>query len=175
MATVYMETNRQEIERIQREFAATQKQVNRAGWRAVRKLARWVRSTALRETARDTGIKRKVLSHRLILYTRGGHQSARVWFGMNALPLSALDPRQTATGVTAGPAERRHAFIVPRGGTTQVYRRVHRDERLPLAVQYHAIEDEMQRVLQADISPRFARMFSKYFEQELRWEVSKAR
>ncbi|MBU1001920.1 MAG: phage tail protein [Proteobacteria bacterium] len=174
MASVYLQTNTLDVERIAQQFAATKTQVEKAARRAVRKLVRWVQSSSLREASRDTGIKRKILAHRLRMSMTGGQFTARVWYGLNAIPLSALEPKQTATGVTAGPVERRHAFIVHHGAKGQVYRRVHRDQRLPLAVQYENIADEFRRVLLTDINPRFERMFSKYFEQELRWEVRRA-
>lgn len=175
MAVEYLDTNLGELERVARDLAATQKQVAAAARRAVGKLARWIKSTSLREAARDTGIKRKVLAGRLYMGVQGSQYTARVWYGLNAIPLSALDPKQTATGVTAGPVERRHAFIVRRGGGRQVYRRTERDRRLPIAVQYRNIADEFRRILRVDVNPRFRRMFVKYFEQELRWETSRGR
>lgn len=170
MSTIYLHTNTVEVERIARQFAASQKQVEKAARRAVRKLARWVESTSLREASRDTGIKRKLLKHRLIMCIRGNQLTARVWYGLNSIPLSALEPEQTRTGVTAGPVERRHAFIVEKNGG-QVYRRVSRNQRFPIAVQFENIAAEFRRILLTDINPRFQKIFSKYFEQELRWEV----
>ncbi|WP_461210395.1 hypothetical protein [Desulfocurvus sp. DL9XJH121] len=171
MATAYLDTNLGELERIARDLAATKAQVSAAARRAVSKLARWIKSVSLREAARDTGIKRKVLKNRLLIGVRGTQYTARVWYGLNAVPLSALGPRQTATGVVAGPEQRRHAFIVERGGGRQVYRRALRDRRLPLAVQYKSIEDEFRRILLVDVNPKFREMFARYFEQELRWET----
>lgn len=175
MATVYLDTNLSELERIAQDLAATQSQVAAAARRAVGKLARWIKSVSLREASRDTGIKRSVLKNRLFMGVHGSQYTARVWYGLNAIPLSALNPKQTATGVSAGPVQRRHAFIVERGGGKQVYRRVHKDQRLPLAVQYQAVADEFRRILQVDVNPRFQRMFVKYFEQELRWETVRGR
>ncbi|BBD08454.1 phage tail protein [Desulfovibrio ferrophilus] len=174
MASVYLQTNTLEVERIAQQFAATKGQVQKASRRAVRKLVRWVQSISLREASRDTGIKRKILKHRLRMSVNGNQFTARVWYGLNAIPLSAMGPKQTKTGVSAGPVDRRHAFIVRHGAKGQVYRRVHRDQRLPLAIQYENIADEFRRILLTDISLRFERMFSKYFEQELRWEVRRA-
>lgn len=160
-----------ELERVALALGATQKQVAAAARRAVGKVARWAGATALREAARDTGIKRKVLSGRLFVGLRGSQLAARVWLGLNAVPLADLGPRQTARGVVAGPVERRHAFIVARGGARQVYRRVRRDARLPLAVQYRDVADEVRRVLEVDVHPHLEEHFARYFEQELRWEV----
>ena len=174
MARLYLDTNQGELERIAQAFAATQKQVGAAARRAVSKLGRWVKSASMREVSRDTGVPRKVLKRRLLMSISGTRHTARVWYGLNAIPLSALSPRQTATGVTAGPVSRRHAFIVERGGTKAVYRRVHKDQRLPLAVQYLNIADDVRRVLRVDINPRFRAMFARYFEQELRWEQRRA-
>ena len=175
MARLYLDTNQGELERIAQAFAATQKQVDAAARRAVSKLGRWVKSASMREVSRDTGVPRKVLKRRLLMSISGTRHTARVWYGLNAIPLSALSPRQTATGVTAG------AGVAPpcvhRGARRHqraVYRRVHKDQRLPLAVQYLNIADDVRRVLRVDINPRFRAMFARYFEQELRWEQRRA-
>lgn len=171
MATVYLDTNLKEIERLKLELGSTKKQVEVAAKRAIRKLARWIQSTSLREASRDTGIKRKVLKGRLLMFVRGTQYTARVWYGLNSIPLSSLDPRQTKTGVKAGPVDRRHAFI-HRG---QVYRRVHKTERMPIAVQYENIADAFRRILTVDINPRFEKKFNQFFAHELRWEKRKSK
>ncbi|GAB6178594.1 hypothetical protein JCM16814_34850 [Desulfobaculum senezii] len=162
-------------DRIARLFAADQKQIEAAMRRAVNKLGRWVRSTALTEGARDSGVQRKVLADRVRLTLGKNKRGVQVWFGLWPVPLRLLKPKQTATGVSAGPVDRRHAFIVTgRDGKRDVFRRSG-DSAYPIFKQYHSVDDEIRRVLEVDVFPRLDAQFSKFFEQELRWEVSKAR
>lgn len=107
---LFLDGPERECERLALEFAATEKQIQAASRRAVSKLGRWMKSAILRESSRDTGMPRKALKGRLKMSVDRVAASTRVWVGRNAIPLSALNPRQTRSGVTAGPVQRRHAL-----------------------------------------------------------------
>lgn len=160
-----------DLERLALEFAATEKQIQAAGCRAVTKLGRWMKAVVLRECSRDTGIPRKALKGRLKMSVDRVSSSTRLWVGRNAIPLSALNPRQTRSGVTAGPVQRPHAFMLPnkRG---PVFKRDGR-ARLPISVQYEDISRDIERVLQTEIYPEAEGKFLHFFRQELRWEKVK--
>ncbi|SKA70828.1 hypothetical protein [Desulfobaculum bizertense] len=168
---LFLDGPERECERLALEFAATEKQIQAASRRAVSKLGRWMRSAILRESSRDTGMPRKALKGRLKMSEDRVAASTRVWVGRNAIPLSALNPRQTRSGVTAGPVQRRHAFMLP-GRRGPVFKREGRS-RLPISVQYEDISKDIERVLQTEIYAEAERKFLHFFRQELRWEKVK--
>jgi hypothetical protein len=173
MSRQYLNISLAKVEAIARDFAATQKEVDTAARRAVSKTSRWVGGLLVRMVARETGIQQKALKPRLRIYVSGNHMTARVFFGASAIPLSALNPVQTASGVKAGKIERKHAFIAKnRKGGVQVYQRVGR-ARQPLAIQYVHIDKEVDYAVLNEVLPLMEGRFFRIFEQELRWETRK--
>ncbi len=165
------------LEQIAANFAATEKQINVACKRAISKLARHLKTVALRETSKVTGIKQAVLKKRLFVSFGGGRNTARLWFGLYGVPLREMNPNQNRTGVQAGKIERKHGFIQQRGGKTEVYRRVKlergSENRLPIAIQTAKIDQAIKHVIEADILKAFERKFYIFFEREMKWESSK--
>ncbi|MBI9110112.1 hypothetical protein [Maridesulfovibrio ferrireducens] len=172
MATTYLNIKGDRLKAIADDFAVTQKQIDLACKRAISKLARHLKTIALRNISELTGIKQTVIRRRVFLSLNGQRQTARIWFGVYAIPLREMNPRQTRTGVRAGKIERNHAFIQQKNGGPEVYRRVD-DRRKPIAIQYARIESEVSSVIDADVLKAFDKKFYVFFEREIKWESSK--
>ncbi len=177
MAT-YLNIDGDRLELIAADFAGTEKQIDAACRRAVSKLARHLKTVTLRGVSQITGIKQSVLRKRLFISFAGGRKTARLWFGLYAVPLREMNPTQTATGVKAGKIERQHAFIGNRKGKQEVYRRVKiqktgSDNRLPITIQNAKIDQAVNHVIEADVLKVFESKFYTFFEREMRWESKK--
>ena len=86
---------------IQQELWATEKELNAAVKRAIRKVSLWLKRQIARGISRETGIAQKALRARLhhIMYTRRDLRAV-VWLGLNAVPAHLTGtPRQSARGV----------------------------------------------------------------------------
>ncbi|WP_421902182.1 hypothetical protein [Maridesulfovibrio sp.] len=177
MAT-YLNIDGDRLEMIAADFAGTEKQIDAACRRAVSKLSRHLKTVTLRGVSQLTGIKQSVLRKRLFVSFGGGRKTARLWFGLYAIPLREMNPKQTRAGVKAGKIERQHAFIGTRNGKQEVYRRVKvqktgTDNRLPIAIQTAKIDQAVNHVIEADILKVFENKFYAFFEREMKWESKK--
>lgn len=177
MAT-YLKIDGDRLEMIASDFAGTEKQIDAACRRAVSKLSRHLKTVTLRGVSQITGIKQSVLRKRLFISFGGGRKTARLWFGLYAVPLREMNPKQTKTGVRAGKLERRHAFIQQRNGKTEVYRRVKLTKsgdygQYPIAIQTAKIDQTVNHVIEADTLKVFESKFYAFFEREMKWESKK--
>ena len=100
------------LDDIARNFAADEKQITSAMRRAVSRTTRWAGTQVARKVSSSTKIRAGILKGRMVVDFMGRDGSlGRVWVGLRPIELKQLKPRQTKSGVTAGPAKRPGAFI----------------------------------------------------------------
>jgi hypothetical protein len=160
-------------------FGATEKQVQAALRSTYGKMARWLRTRAVRGLSSELAIKQKVLRARVKTFRlqggiASGGQGMKVWFGLKPISLMRLNAKKTADGVSAdGGRFVKGAFIATYNGRRTVLKRAGA-ARLPLVVQSADISDKAV-VYVEDIligTAEFDLMFFKIFEHELKWRTT---
>lgn len=141
----------------------SQEQIDKAMKAAVSRTARWASAQLRKRTAKLIRVSSRVIKGRIGLFFNDG--TARLWFGLWAVDLKRMNPRQTASGVVAGPASRKGAFISKDLGG-HVYQRTGKS-RLPIErVEGHPIEKEGYAALAEvakEIEPRILLEFERAF------------
>ncbi|HHY0482731.1 phage tail protein [Vibrio parahaemolyticus] len=92
-----------ELQRVSAKIAATPKQLEKAGQRAIKKTMRWMYSRVAREVSQLTGIPQKALKPRYSLKTvgKGAEAVTILWIGISPiLAEKAGKARQTKKGVS---------------------------------------------------------------------------
>lgn len=174
MKGLYVSIESGRIEDVAKLFAADFKQAERAALRALGKTLRWGVSRVLRELPQTTNIPRKILKGRVRVF-RHGKFKLRLWVGGKPVAVSRLGPKQTKSGVSAkGGRTFPGAFVAEHMTGQPVFKRVSRD-RLPIEFQEVPIADEVERVVWSDVIPHFEKRFFEIYEQELRWETTRAK
>lgn len=163
------------------DLAATEDQVRKALNSTMGKMASWLRTRAVKGLSTELKLQQKILRARLRQYRLHGRVSvsgvggaAKVWFGLNDIPLSRLKPRQTSEGVTAmGGRFVKHAFIATMNGRTDVFVRKFQT-RFPVSVQKAEIATAATKYIDHDLvaNVEFDRKFLEIFERELKWRTS---
>jgi hypothetical protein len=159
----------QGLDQVATRLGATPEHVDRALRVTSGRIAGWLRRRAGRELSAALKVGLDVLRYRMKTLRQGGNGSrqAALWFGLNEVALTHLNPRELRRGVAAGPAYARGAFIAKR----QVFRRKGK-ERLPIERPGYAIQEKADKALEGIIDGgEFQRRFLDTFEQELtkRW------
>jgi hypothetical protein len=156
------------LDRIGRDLGATQKQIEPAMRSAVSRVTRWAGNEAARRISKATKVTGKVIKGRMRVEVMGKDGVlGRVWAGLRNIPLAAMKPRETKSGVTAGPAKVPGGFIAKK----QVFKRTGK-KRLPIEKQTFSILDpgmDAMRSLENEIGERLQREF----ESQLKWQLSK--
>jgi hypothetical protein len=159
------------LDRIGRDIGATQKQIEPAMRSAVSRVTRWAGNEAARRISKATKVTGKVIKGRMRVEVMGKDGVlGRVWAGLRNIPLKAMKPRQTKSGVTAGPAKVPGAFISKKIGG-HVFKRTG-TKRLPIEKQtFPILEPGMDAMgsLENEIGERLQREF----ESQLKWQLSK--
>lgn len=163
--------NAKGLDEIASQFAATEKQIAAAMRRAVSRTTRWAGTQVARKVASVTKIRSGVLKGRMVVDFVGRDGTlGRVWAGLNPVDLKRLKPRQTKSGVTAGPAKRPGAFISPKLGG-HVFERVGK-KRLPIKKSKGVeIYDEGQEAV-AQVAEQVGDRLMREFEHEMSWQTS---
>jgi hypothetical protein len=163
--------NAKGLDRIGRDLGATQKQIEPAMRSAVSRVTRWAGNEASRRISKATKVTGKVIKGRMRVEVMGKDGVlGRVWAGLRNIPLKAMKPRQTKSGVTAGPAKRPGAFISEKLNG-HVFKRTGK-KRLPIEKETFSILDpgmDAMRSLENEIGERLQREF----ESQLKWQLSK--
>jgi hypothetical protein len=163
--------NAKGLDRIGRDLGATQKQIEPAMRSAVSRVTRWAGNEAARRISKATKVTGKVIKGRMRVEVMGKDGVlGRVWAGLSNIPLKAMKPRQTKSGVTAGPAKRPGAFISKKLGG-HVFKRTGK-KRLPIEKETFSIFDpgmDAMGSLENEIGERLQREF----ESQLKWQLSK--
>ena len=164
--------NAKGLDRIGRDLGATAAQISPAMRTAVSRVTKWAGNEASRRISKATKVTGKVLKGRMRVEVMGRDGVlGRVWAGLQNVPLKAMKPRQTKSGVTAGPAKRPGAFISKKLGG-HVFERVGK-ERLPIKkseginILDHGLD--AMGSLEKEIGERLQREF----ESQLKWQMSK--
>lgn len=163
------------------DLSATEDQVRKALNSTMGKMASWLRTRAVKGLSAELKLQQKILRYRLRQYRLRGRVSisgvdgaAKVWFGLNDIPLARLKPKQTKEGVTAmGGRSVKGAFIANMFGRPQVLKRVGK-ARFPLQVQKAEIATASTKYIDHDLvaNIEFDRKFLEIFERELKWRTS---
>ena len=166
------------FETLARQLAASEKQVQKALKRAIAVTARWAANEGRSGIAQSLGIRISALKGRVGVFIRTDEAIGKSFFGLNDLPSSRLNPRQTATGATMDgmKGEVAHGFVA-RGkygasGRKFVWLREGK-ARFPIKMVGLPINNVGQNVIANDVFPRIEERLLRAFEHELRWEVSK--
>lgn len=160
------------LEKIGEDFGATQKQIAPAMRTAVSRVTKWAGNEAARRIAKATKVTGKVIKGRMRveIMSKDG-VLGRVWAGLRNISLKDLKPRQTKSGVTAGPAKRPGAFISKKLGG-HVYKRKG-PKRLPIQKEpgLPILDPGMDAMgsLEKEIGERLQREF----EHQLQWQMTK--
>lgn len=159
-------------------FDATDAQVKAAMRSTYAKMGRWLRTHSLRGLSVHLRIQPKILRSRVRAF-RLQHgigntgEGAKVWYGLRAIALSRLKPKQTSKGVrAAGGRFVEGAFIAPLHGRNQVLKRVGK-ARLPVRIVYADIADASMVYIEDELigTTAFDGQFFKFLEHELRWRT----
>ncbi|MFB9149531.1 phage tail protein [Roseovarius ramblicola] len=165
-----------EMQRIAREFDASEKDLRRAYARALSRTARKMRTQARKALREGLDLRAaSILKARLRLARmrpRGKKiGAARLWVGANDLPATAFKgrPRQTATGARVGGREFPGAFVGTSAdsGKRMVFRRAGRS-RLPIFRETVPVQDEVNAVLEGEVFDDMADAFMAAFRAEVR-------
>lgn len=159
------------LDQIGRDLGASTKQIEAAMRSSVSRVTRWAGNEAARRISKATKITGKVIKGRMRVEVMGKDGVlGRVWAGLQAIPLKAMKPRQTRSGVTAGPAKVPGAFISKKIGG-HVFKRKG-PKRLPIEKQTYRIIDpglDAMGSLEREIGDRLMREF----EHQLQWQLTK--
>lgn len=158
-------------------FGATPAQFEAAMRSTYTKVARWLRTRAVRGLSSRLRIQQKHLRARVLSFRLQGGvttgEGAKVWFGLKSIPLIHLNARESGKGVrAAGGRYIEGAFIANIGGRPQVLKRVGQD-RLPVEVQTVQIADDAQVYIEDELigTAEFEAQFFKFLEHELKWRT----
>lgn len=184
--------SRDDVAPIIQQFAATEKQVNRAAVRALKKVAGNIGVQVKKDVAQAAQIPQKALGNRVYAEPVQGEPVLRIWFGAYSVPISALgEPKEGKAAVRVGKRRFARAFVATmlsghravfmryssRYWTPEIYRgkgggpNVHAG-RLPIYEPRPVpIADEMERSIARRGAAAFE-LFQRRFAEELNYEVN---
>lgn len=173
-----IEIDGRQVQSLAAAFGATEAQVEAAMRSTYTKMAKWLRTRAVRGLSAKLAIPQKILRARIRAYrlqggTRAAGDGAKVWFGLRPIPFSMLKPRATADGVrAAGGRFEKGAFIGTLRGREQVLKREGAG-RLPIRIVYADVEDPANIYVEDELigSAEFDMQFFKLLEHELKWRT----
>ena len=132
---IIVRVDRDALHNVQRTLNVTNKAVQVAGTRAIKKTLRWIASRGSRQIAKQHAVPVKALRSRVRLSQPTGRSEVGLaWFGVDDLPAINASAKQRATGVKAGGHFFQSAFIASVYGPLNVFKRKGR-ERFPVIVQ----------------------------------------
>lgn len=170
-----------ELWQIGDEFQATDKQVNFALGRAMRRTEATLRRMSSKGLTkvlqlRAAGTLRKRLkSIRMRMSSpTAREQGMGLWYGLNDLPVSSFKgrPRETKDGATFRGEEYEGAFVGRSKvkGKQTIFKRV-REARLPVAEQLHPIEEKAILFIEDEVFDQVLDIFWQHFRRDLRARV----
>jgi Prophage minor tail protein Z (GPZ). len=172
-----VEVDARQVGALADELGATEAQLEAALKSAYGRMARWLRTRAVRGLSAHLGVQQKILRGRIRTFRLQGGVStggdgAKVWFGLQPISLMRLGARQTAQGVRAGGRMYPGAFIATVNGRRGVYRRVGK-ERVPLEAVTLDISDKALTYVEDELigTAEFDAQLQKFIEHEIRWRT----
>ncbi|WP_291329062.1 hypothetical protein [Desulfovibrio sp. UCD-KL4C] len=161
----------EKIDNLRDELFPSSEHFHKAMFIAIKKTARWAQTVAAKNIKADTGLPSKKIKERMRMFRRGN--TMRLYFGLNPIPVSSLNPKQTKKGVSAkGGVNIPGAFIVDNGDGVAVFKR-RGSEAYSIEFQRVYFDVEAMRVIQADIEPHLQDKFYEILEHELKWQMTK--
>ncbi|MDE1170922.1 MAG: hypothetical protein PW734_06915 [Verrucomicrobium sp.] len=147
-------------------LTAKEKDIQPAMRKAITRTARWASGELRRRSARKVRVTGRVIKGRMGLFLQV--DKARVFFGMDPISLSRLNPKKTNSGIKAGPVTVPGGFFIPKAGKN-VFTRVGKG-RFPIekAEGVH-IENEGQSAIDSILPDLEPRIWNE-FERELNWQ-----
>lgn len=132
---------------------------------AVNRTAKWAGAQLAKSVGKSVKVQAKIVRGRVKIQLGDG--VSRVWIGLDEIQLSRLKPRQTSSGVTAGPIRRKGAFVVKKLGGN-VFQRTGKS-RLPIEkAPGLPIADEGQKAL-SEIADQAPDRLVYEMKRALRW------
>ena len=173
---LYLDIAPGEIRQIASDMMATPAQVEFALSRAASRTAGAMRVQARRALAagldvrRQNSLRKRLKTLKKSANSRGGEAQAKIWFGLNDLPIPELKgkPVQEATGAAFRGRKYDGGFLGPskRGGLTIFARRGKR--RKPIDEQTYPIKDQADVIVEDEVFPDATEIFMKHFIADLR-------
>jgi len=154
------------LEEISERFKGFEKQIEKAAVYATRTTTRKVKSAAIAELSKVTGIKARVLKGRVFTSFQYSGGFGRIWIGLNPISFSKMNPKPAARGVRAAGRQIRGGFMPGGEYGKKVFQRAGR-ERLPIVKQSYRFDREAQTALVTVIQPMISRIFREELEREL--------
>lgn len=164
------------VDAIAKNLAATEKQVEQAMRSAIRKTMIWAGNQGRSGIAERLNIRLSATKGRVKVFIRADEGMAKSFFGLNDLPSSRLNPKQTATGATMEgmKGEVKHAFVAKgKSGKKFVFLRK-TDARFPITQVGLPINDIGQEVIANEVFPKVEDRFLFEFQREMQWQIQKS-
>lgn len=142
----------------------------------VGKVAKWLKTKAVKGLSKELKMQQKVLRVRLkavkVKNTRTGPQAA-IWFGLNPVGMQYLGPRKSAKGVSSkATGMRKGAFMVPGKTNGPVFKRGGKG-RLPLEKQTATIKQQTEHFIERQEHAAEVQIyFMTVLERELQWRTN---
>lgn len=173
MSSFWVHLDEEEVSRIREAVLASEKQVKVAFHRALRRTMRAIRTKASKDLRLKLKIPSKVWKTRLRFYVRNREGNQRLWFGLDPISLSRLNPRQTKAGISASGGIRRKGAFMPRKGKLDgiVFKRRPGAPRLPIDKQSFEVEEQVLLYIEDELFSEIEPLLYKNFEKELNWET----
>lgn len=132
--------------------------------------AGWANTAAAKELSRHlklpySVLRRRVKVKRRIFASGSEHDTATVWFGVNAVDLKYLKPVQTPTGVTTSVKTVDGGFINP-GIRGHVFKR-RGVARLPIDKQSYDVQAQADEYIEREFLPRLQQFYLTSLEDYL--------
>jgi glycyl-tRNA synthetase beta subunit len=148
---------------------ATEEQIQKALFRSVNKLIRWLKSEAARQISQETQVQVKFIKQRLKTFLASKDKKSAilnaVLYGIRAIILGA---KQNRTGVRAGKKTFSGSFISKMPGSRAGVFRRKGQTRLPIQEQKVALEPFASQAL-LYLLTKLNDKFLKYFKHELKF------
>lgn len=168
---MFIVVDRKELADVQRTLNATNAQVQESGTRAMNSTISWAQRSGQQTVIAAHGLPMKSFGAESgrVLVRRASKRSSRasVWFGIDPIRAIHLDPRQTATGVTAAGQEFRGGFIATMtNGHRGVFVRKGR-ARLPIKEQSVSLPkaEQILKGMQSEVPDRVRKSFLRHIDR----------
>lgn len=161
----------EDFDRLGAEFAVFKGEIQEAARRAVKNTTDRVRDDSISEFVRVSGLRVSQIRGRLFLRYRYASGYGRVWWGLNPISLSKLNPRRTAGGVKAGPVFVPGGFMPGGRFGNTVFSRVGK-KATPIQKESFKIADLGEEVIRDTVEPTIQTIFMEEFRDELFGAIS---
>ncbi len=190
MSFIDLDIHADRLSQLQVDLQATDTEVRQALRSALGKMARWMRTQSARGLSKELDLQQKAIRKRLKSFRariKGKNVEVKIWYGLDPIDYSDLNPRQTRAGISAGKRRVPGAFIAPAlSGSQKVFKREGPKRRMsrgrysgqmrqPIEKQVVEISDQAGVWIEDEMlgSQQFDERFLTIFERELEWRTQK--